>query len=921
MTNVVYTEKARPIVTFITQEGSYPTVSRSSASDFPVQGYSGINTDLLSFQIQNDMSQDLPSAVVTLSDSFNWAIIKPNDYVSIDIMYTSNIFNGDTQYGNNSTCLFTGLVSNVSESFNGSENSRIFTITIQGLAKILNNVKLSTFDEAQQHSAYALLPNDEKKGIKFTGKSSAGIIYSILKKFILFDAIDNTSVNKITMDKRNYDSNTGNSNNNNNSDNDIETGQRITNLLYDFTNANGNELGVKDLIYVDITENKDETYSIADGDSKNNITKYSNYNGSILNMIKDVSGQPFDELFWTHENGKATLTYRPTPFDPENWLKLPLIEVGTDAIISNNFSVTDSDQSSVFKLTAEEQAASEHMENYLYPDTNINLIRKYGYTTLAVANDYFSSQGQKHENTKGVSGNSEANKGMNQAMQNQRPPYSQIQFIASAITKKKKSDTVFIPPEYGGNDTYDVVKGLLSSCKTKSDFINQCTAVNPTLFGSGKAELLWNDFHNSSMSSKSETTITVRRYLQDIMPTYVPISEKSIGNMTNLKSTAYIKKHPKYAAQDLMYLLDYKIGSKQAYEICKIIGQNGNITEQEYNEIMTKYSYSDTEDGVGATAGDESADKVPQLMQTYARKLFNWYADNTKFYSGTITINGTKGIEVGKRLGVHSAKDGLYYEFYIESVSHTFSFQNGWTTQVGVTRGRAMDSLSDDSVTKYRFTPPYSFWGQFEVFTGGYFGEQSTKDAIKDAVSKESTSGTSDSNSGNPSGKSTKCNGKNGQVVDYWGYESVPEDVKKAIDTNCILSENDIKNDTTFYGTGLQGQCTHYSHAYVKTKKPGKELANAGNGGDVAQAYISAGTAKKVDKPTVGAIFSAKDGHLWAKGSAGHTGVVCGCYDDGSFLCVQLNVPPHKATSIQPNITKIDGVSENASWVTFAELK
>lgn len=919
MVNTVYTEKAYPVITFITQKGSYPVVSRSSASDFPYQAYSNLNYDLLGFQIQNDMSQDLPSAVITLSDSFNWNIIKPNDYVSIDIKYTSNIFSTDN-YGTNATCLFTGLVSNVSESFSGGGNTRTFTITIQGLAKILNNVKLSTFDEASQHSAYALLPNDEKKGIKFTGKSSAGIIYSILKKFILFDAIDDTSVNRINMEQRNYDDKSTNNKDTKKKD-DIETGERITNLLYDFTNANGSELGVKDLIHVDITENKDETYTIADGDSANNITKYSNYNGSILNMLKDVSGQPFDELFWTHENGKATLTYRPTPFDPENWLKLPLIQVGTDAIIDENFSVNDNDQASVFKLTAEEQAVSSHMEQYLFPVTNINLIRKNGYSMMSVGNDYFSSQGQKHENTQGVNGQSQANKGMDLAMQNQRPPFSQIQFIASAITKKDKSDKVFIPSEYGGVTMYNSVKTLLVQCKTKTEFINRCTNLNPTLFGSGKAELLWNDFHNPNNTGSKENTITAKRYLQDIMPTYVPISEKSVGNMSNLKSIAYIKKHPKYASQDLMYLLDYKIGSKQAYEIIKIIGQNGNITEQQYNEIMTKYKYSDVESGVGATAGDESADKVPQLMQTYARKLFNWYADNSKFYNGTITINGTKGIEIGKRLGVHSAKDGLYYEFYIESVSHSFSYSNGWTTQIGVTRGRVMNSLSDEDVTKYRFTPPYSFWGQFETFTGGYFGEQSTKDAIKDAISKESTSGTSSSNGGNPSGKSTKCNGKNGQVIKSWGYESIPEDVKKAIDTNCILSENDLKSDTTFYGTGLQGQCTHYSHAYVKTKRPGKEIGNAGNGGDVANSYIKAGVAKKVNKPTVGAIFSAQDGHLWAQGSCGHTGVICGTYDDGSFLCVQCNVPPHRSTSIQPNITKIDGIPENASWITMAELK
>ena len=112
--------------------------------------------------IKNDASQDLPSAVITLEDNFAWNIIKPNDYVKIEMNYRSDAFETDVGHINN-TCLFAGLVSDVRESFQGSSNQRMYTVTVQGLAKILQNVQLATFTEATQLSAYALLPDDAKK--------------------------------------------------------------------------------------------------------------------------------------------------------------------------------------------------------------------------------------------------------------------------------------------------------------------------------------------------------------------------------------------------------------------------------------------------------------------------------------------------------------------------------------------------------------------------------------------------------------------------------------------------------------------------------------------------------------------------------------------------------------------------------------
>lgn len=902
-----------PIITFYTQVGTFPVVSRDSNLILNQEQYNAMNRGLLSFQTKNDESQDLPSASIVCDDSFPYNIVKPNDYVRIDVQYRNDTFGSGVQ----STCLYAGLVSELRETVDSNSNARTYTITVQGVAKILKNFELSTFTEATQNAGYALLPDDEKTGIKFSGKSSAGIIYEVLKKFILGDAIDDTQINKLAIEARkDKDSDKDKDKNKEKEDEDKDGSGaiKINNLLYDYNTPNGT-WKPKDILHVNIEENKDETYTLAEGDTaQQGLTKWSNYNGSLLSMIKDIAAKPFNEIFWSHESGRATLNYRPTPFDKENWEKLPIINLETNAILNQEIANNDQEQCAVFKLTAEEQAQSENFDAYLYPVTNIQLIQRYGYKKLSVASDYFSSNGQKHEGQEGVEGESQASKGEDSTAKYRYPLASQVNYVVNCIKSKNfDSSTVYIPSELGGDSYYNKVKSLLSSCSDQNSFVQQCQAIDPNIFKGSVAQQLWNfeKGANTHSTKNSTTTLTHAGYLSIVSPTTTAISPKNIGSFNNLKKgVANIKKHPKYSAEELMQLFNYNIGSKQAYEIAKSIG-DGTFSPSKYQEIISKYKFSDAEDGVG-TAGGSNTNKVPELMQLYARKLFNWYADNSKYYSGTITINGTAHIEIGKRLMLHSDKDGLYYEFYIESVSHNFSFAQGWTTQIGVTRGIQCSSPSEASTR--RFSAPYSFNGQSTVFTGGYFGERTLKDGIE-ASKKKSSKGSG--SSGSPSGKKTKCNGKSGQVIGHWGYESVPDDVKKNIDSACVLSSSDLAKDSVFHGTGLQGQCTHYSHAYME-QKHGGGLASAGNGGQVAQAYISAGKATKVDEPTVGAIFSAQDGHMWGVGSCGHTGVICGTYDDGSFLCIQLNVPPHRATSEQPNVTKIDGVTKGASWYTFA---
>ncbi|WP_248000432.1 phage tail tip lysozyme [Lactiplantibacillus plantarum] len=167
--------------------------------------------------------------------------------------------------------------------------------------------------------------------------------------------------------------------------------------------------------------------------------------------------------------------------------------------------------------------------------------------------------------------------------------------------------------------------------------------------------------------------------------------------------------------------------------------------------------------------------------------------------------------------------------------------------------------------------------------------------------------------SAKPGKESVAPNGKSGQVIGSWDLDSLPANYKSAIKLPAFKAPDWSKDP--FNAGGNQGQCTDFTYNYMTQLWSGTQ-PTLGNGGDVWNSYKSGG-AKITDKPTVGYGMSATDGHLWASGAAGHTGVVVAVFSDGKFLVEQFNVHPHPAPSRVPMFTLIDGVSSNASWIHF----
>lgn len=841
-------------VVFYCETGVYPVIAnRSTNFSVPSGTSDSINKGLTAVKTQNDTQQDLPSATIALTDDYDWAtIIAPNDYVEVRVTYRSNIFSNKTDITQTGKLLYNGLVNDIKKSTNAQRNSRTYIVASQGMAKVLQNINLGTFTEITSETV-PLLPDEEGSGIAVSGRSSANIINQIFNKFVWTDIIK-----------------------------------------YHFGISGTEKTQLKDMLSVKdaqghstIEANSDE----AQAPANNAITFLGNYNGSILQMIKDVASRPFNELYWTHEEGKATFHYRPTKFDEQDWHKLPIINLSPSAIISEDVDINDQEQSSIFKVTPSHDTGAEGA-NWLAgvaPITHTELIARYGYKIMDVTTDYFTGTTNEDDNSKG-DGLPASHESRNNVTENQArlhyPPISTIH-NAFAYADKKKGDTISgqitIPASAGGRAMYNKVKKSLSKNQGKEKTV---TEIVEEAKGSTAENKLTTDnvrqLYDRYMSQgKKDRAFETTDYLNVVAPELIPTSQKMSKDSKYLKSYATMKKHPKKAAMELIQEVRQTLGSKQAYEIVKLaINKKGAPSSNEYLGILSKYKFNAKEDGVSSTGYKGAALNVPAVIDAYEKKLFNWYADNSKFLSGNIIINGTSGIEIGKRLVIHDTNDNLYWEFYIESVSEDFSYTSGWTTTIGVTRGFPDVKPDGDR----RFRAPYSFYGQSVSFAGGYFGEPDLNADLEEAKRKHDSSGDDSADGGADGSGSVSANG-----VQHWGRNSVPKDVKKYI--------HDPGKAGLAYGT--QGgwynpgnQCVHFASSYFR------QIWNAGprpmvpTGKQVAHYWASAMGGKTSKTPHAGSVASCPGNvNGISTGGAGHTWVVQHVLSNGDTIIAEQNIP------------------------------
>ena len=750
-------------VTVATISGTYPLVPRSVSHQIPDDTQDKLIADLISVQVQNDMQNDIPTLTMILGNSHDWSsLFAVNDLIRVDYILP------DTQYRQFDKCIYTGLISNLTRNANYNGAQETYTVVGQGMAKIMSNIQLSTFSDLQSNlNGYQLLPDDEKTGIGFKQHTSANIIKQIINRFVLqnqggvntYDYLNGQGGRDITdratpvkagvvndfmgqpMTQEQYQAYLDSLPDKDGSDQDSDTDQTgkndnpETNNQVNWLNipmqvSEDGELPIQNLMEFYIYENLDESYPDA-GPSN----PFLNYNGSILQFIKDVSAKPFNEMYWTHDRGLATFNYRPTPFDPENWMGLPVNEIAPGDIMSVNIQNNDQEQASIFKLTPTQGMGIDQYDGgftgNMAPLTNMELIHRYGYKLMNVQVDYFNGNKQEDPLSQVTAGttnaDSEAMKGWTQEEAMLHAPYytSVVDAFYYTSGRKANGEDISIPKEAGGSAQYNAVNQAIKASGNAYDFARSVAGLG---ISQEDANTLWtmrNHFNRTS-------------YLSVMMPNYTPTNTAISKNSKYLKSYGRMAKNPEKAAGELIDEMGYTIGPEQAWEIVQsALANGGKPSEADYDRIMNSVPFDQGHDGINGSP-DSGQQSVPFLFLRYTQKLFDWYADNAKFYSGTITLGSlsTPMVDwIGERVMFYDDPSGVWWEFYCEGVTTSWSYANGLQVTLNVTRGVPLRSETGDFYR--RFTEPWSFKGKFTRFLGGYFGEQNLSTAISNA-SKDS---------------------------------------------------------------------------------------------------------------------------------------------------------------------------------------
>lgn len=142
----------------------------------------------------------------------------------------------------------------------------------------------------------------------------------------------------------------------------------------------------------------------------------------------------------------------------------------------------------------------------------------------------------------------------------------------------------------------------------------------------------------------------------------------------------------------------YTVYSVKATSFIGEVDLSGNFPLW-YKPYYLKYGLSRLQ--VNTKFIDTSGVDSNAVLIAKQQDIFNWNIKNNFMENGTITVMGSNKYKVGSRATIKST--GV--EYYIESVSHSFTYLTGWQTTISITRGLQPNN---------RFTSP---WGDYVQMT------------------------------------------------------------------------------------------------------------------------------------------------------------------------------------------------------------
>lgn len=674
---------------------SYDTKAFKNTDDFKKVASGEITSALISLATQNDMANDSGTFSLTLIGTQNWEeILDANDLVKIYIDPSKPKVNND--------CVMVGLITSVKRVAEYSENSKVYTIQGQSMAKALMKMDIGTIQEVSAMLSggwmYSITDVEEgasgtSKGFALQGKSASDVVRSIIDYFLLDHAV------------------------------------------YSFARGTKKASSLKDHITMSLSSHADEYLT--------DQSDFVSYTGSLRQFITKAQAKPFNEFFHDFtKDGKCSFVMRPTPFEKKEWNKLPLIQMPSIYVLEQTVEKSDEDAYSIFSCSIPSNAFGMNTTLIAQPKTAQSLIEKYGYTFMEVENRYiFQTEESAGGELSGETGQSldSGNFGTIDSadidvVRKGTLAYTDKNVITAEqinnFLKSKNPTSTFIGHgDYfieagkisGLNPIYILAHACLESAWGKSD-------MSHNYFGIGAFDNNPQNGHNYGNATMKDGLINGASW---IAKNFFSRGQKSLYTMRHNGGQHEYATDPEW---------DKKIASIMAqcykfinYDFSKS-NSSGNTGEgssrsttpttrdttptndtpntddktdkEKEKEKKDKENERDKKEEMESTAGSNKA-----RINAYSMLLYNWYADNPSYYNGTIRYIGNPDFRVGTRLHQLDSASQTIWEYYIESVSHDFFYTTGYSTLVGVTRGLKANS------------DRFKHHNQAQDFTGGFFGE------------------------------------------------------------------------------------------------------------------------------------------------------------------------------------------------------
>ena len=630
------------------------------------------------------------------------------------------------------------------------------------------------------------------------------------------------------------------------------------------------------------------------------------WEGSFRQLMTQAQAKPFNEFYGDFQSskdgdGQMLLTLRPTPFEPLDWnnLRDSAISIYSNDVIEESVGQNDLEAYSIFMANMPSSVMVSNISALLsYPVMFPELADRYGYSMLAVNNPYiFDLTADKDSSDDGSSSAGDADSGNLPSVSEADADKIGRASIAWGKNKNNKAYSaknidVFIKASnpnsrFNGHGSGFINAGkkwdidpviLLAFGALESAWGNsQQAQASNNFFGIGAFDSNPDNGLNYGSASIDDGIMLGAKFMRT---QYFDAGQKTLYSFFNnggvhqysttpdeylrIGSIAarYFKMFPldakkskslKDQANDFNLALDNLIGNKTTAK-----DKNDKKETESSTASKTTKKKTDTSASGSEGSGEDNASRLKQ----YSVMLANWYGDNASFSSGEIRVMGNPDYRIGNIVyrydGGTTTANNLsdpskyrIWEYYIESVSHEFSFTNGYTTTLGVTRGldTSVDRFAHWNIWTDPLTVDQPGHGGLQFFGGGLFGEMSLADNIQ---ANEENGGKGSNGEGSDDNITTSANGdpqddypakwKNvgkDTVADSWNYYN-----RECVSFVAFRLDRDGRTDFSFAPQGNAGYWGELRPQYRKDKPKRGDVAwfprnSPGTGGYGHVAYVS----------------------------------------------------------------------------------